>query len=768
MVIIDDDRRYVHANVAACELLGVDANGLIGRRVDEFALAATREGYDAVWASLLRDGHHDGEYELVRADGSRVAVESTIRARVAPGLHLSIMRDVTERKTADELLARQRRQLMEAQAVGRIGSWEWDLATNAVEWSDELRRIYGLPPATVLTLEKAHELTHPDDRGLLDTLVEGALATHEPFVDELRIVRPDATVRVIEARGEVVLDDSGTLVRMIGTAQDITDRKQAEAERRNVSTVLDASADAITTCSLVRIFLSWNHGAEKLYGYTADEAIGQPVGLVIPPEQLVDANANMDRILSGGRGTTIETTRVTKDGRTLVVAVTLSPVIDATGEITGVAAVGRDITQQRRDHVSVVEALRLKSDFMANMNHELRTPLNGVIGVSGLLSETALGDDQREYVKALQVSGAALMAVIDDILDFSKIEAGKLELQDEPFELRTMVENVCSIVALGTSDKNVELTSSIDPSLPTVVSGDAKRIRQVLTNLTNNAVKFTPAGEVAVALTRDHDTANEIQLRFEVRDTGIGIEPDAQQSIFESFAQADSSTTRRYGGTGLGLTIAKQLVTLMGGEIGVHSTPGKGSTFWFTLPVHSVPVEASSPPRTEPDRIGPAALSVNGPQPVGNGTQPVVVRRALVAEDNAVNQLVAVRLLEQRGFEVDVAADGREALEMHEHSPYDVIFMDCQMPELDGYDTTREIRRRETGKRHTPIIAMTASTLPGDIDRCLAAGMDYYTGKPISPAHLDTAIAQSLQEAPADPRIARVPLAQPHAQPSRR
>jgi PAS domain S-box-containing protein len=874
MVILDDHRHYVDANPAACQLFGVSAEELIGRRMDDFAVPAMREVIDEWWASLMLTGYDEGEAELLRDDGLGVAVEFTATARVAPGRHLSTLRDVTERKAADALLERQQHMLTEAQSVGGFGSWELDLVTGTVVWSDEMYRIYGIDRAGPIEFEELRRLAHPDDRARLDEVHRLARASHEPFQDEYRVVRPDGTMRVIESRGEVVRGDDGTPLRMFGTGQDITERRHAEVERRNFSTILDGSHDAISACSLDGVLISWNRGAEKLYGYTAEEAIGQHVAMILPAQEGDADRANWRRTRRGENVEPFESVRIAKDGREVAVAVTLSPIVDAAGEITGVAAIGRDITHHKQTLTALaetsakaVEASRLKSQFMANMNHELRTPLNGVIGISSLLLGTALNEAQREYVEALRVSGNALMAVIEDILDFSKIEAGKLELESEPFELRTLVEDVASMVAVSQPERGVEVVSCVDPSLPSNVWGDANRIRQVLTNLANNAVKFTQAGEVDVNVSGHHDTAERVHLRFEVIDTGIGIDAGKQESIFESFAQVDGSTTRRYGGTGLGLTIAKQLVAMMGGEIGVRSTPGEGSTFWFTLPLRVAP--SDPPPVADPALAGVRVLVVddkatnrailtcqlggwgmavetaaNGPaglaelqaaarsgrpydlvlldfkmpgmsggelglairadpslramalvmmvaardsasaaavvevdgvatkplrqprlyeeiarvvtgspasEPADPGQPPpyadaqrAATRRILVAEDNAVNQLVAVRLLEQRGYVVDVAANGREALEMHARTPYDAIFMDCQMPELDGYETTGEIRRREDGgERRTPIIAMTASTMPGDNERCLAAGMDYYSGKPISTASLDRVLAQA-------------------------
>ena len=877
IVILNDDRYYVDANPAACQLHGVGSEQLVGRRIDEFMLPETRESLDERWTSLLRAGYDEGEYELLRDDGSRIAVEFTSTARVAPGRHLSILRDVSERRRADELLERQRSQLIEAQSVGGFGTWDWHLAADAIECSDEMYRILGQEPGTLTTFEDFAALIHPDDRDAVEAVLGSTRSNRQLVAFECRIVRPGGTICVIESRGEVVLDDDGSPLRMFGTAQDITERKQAEAERQNVSTILEASDDAITACLREGVFVSWNRGAEKLYGYTAEEAIGKTPSLVVPPEERDALEANWARIFRGERVEALESRRVTKEGRPVVVATTLSPIIDATGEIIGVAAIGRDITESKETeaalgaaHAKAVEASRLKSQFMANMNHELRTPLNGVIGISGLMAGTRLDDEQAEYVDALRVSGDALMAVIEDILDFSKIEAGKLELVDEPFELRTVVEDVSSMVAVGQPARGTEVIASVDEGLPVKVWGDANRIRQVLTNLTNNAVKFTEAGQVTINVGGRSQRAGEVELRFEVVDTGIGIEADAQDTIFESFAQADGSNTRRYGGTGLGLTIAKQLVTLMGGEIGLHSLRGEGSTFWFTLPMRVAPSEPAPPPHpalhgvrvlvvddkatnrgildrqlsswgmtvhTAPDgQTALAALrsAAQSPDPFevalldfkmpgmsggelalaikadpalrslslvmmvaardtraaatvaeldGLVTKPLrqsrlydeIVRvvgapvqsapadapeeadppdtnaarslRVLVAEDNVVNQLVAVRLLEKRGFRVDVANDGREAVEMHQRSPYDAIFMDCQMPELDGYEATRQIRELEGGERHTPIIAMTASTMPGDTDRCLAAGMDYYSGKPISQSALDAVLAQALGSA---------------------
>jgi PAS domain S-box-containing protein len=623
------------------------------------------------------------------------------------------------------------------------------------------------------------------------------------------------------------------------------------------------------------VFVTWNRGAEKIYGYSAEEAIGQPLDLIVPADERDREHGRWQQLLDQQPVTSLETVRKTKDGRTVVVAVTRSLITDAGGDVVGVASVGRDITEVKRAqsmlaaaHAEAVEASKLKSQFMANMNHELRTPLNGVIGISQLLLDTELTAEQHEYAEALRISGEALLGVIGDILDFSKVEAGKLELSDAPCVLRDLVEDVCSMVALGAGSADVRLMSLVAPGLPECVLGDEKRLRQVLTNLAGNAVKFTPEGEITITVDRSVSDEGADELRFEVSDTGIGILAEAQQTIFESFKQADGSTTRRYGGTGLGLTIARQLVTLMDGRIGVTSAIDEGSTFWFTVPLRPASPAVPTPPTLRGARVlvadrhpasrrilaqeltsagadtataaerdqvlfalrsaaesgrpfdvvvldtvrgrdsdrgldaltsDPAlgsprvvllasahdvriAASVPGVcglvplpvrkdrliqevtaaaaterQPVGASAAPPVGApdrpdrpwRVLVAEDNPINQLVTRRLLEQRGFDVDIATNGHEAIEMHMREPYDVIFMDCQMPELDGYDATRAIRSLEAEGHRTPVIALTASTMPGDTQRCFEAGMDRFTGKPISPAELDALLAEVLGQAAA-------------------
>jgi PAS domain S-box-containing protein len=372
--------------------------------------------------------------------------------------------------------------------------------------------------------------------------------------------------------------------------QQLADRRRSEIVQQNLASVLDASDDAITTCSLDGVFLTWNRGAEMLYGYTAAEAVGQPLDLIIPPGQRATDHLNWERLLNDEPVRSLETVRITKDGRTVVVSVTRTLVIDPTLGVVGVASVGRDITHQTRAqsllaeaHAQAVAASELKSQFLANISHEIRTPMNGVIGMNELLLQTALTDEQRLYAEQVASSGEQMMAIINDILDVSKIEAGHLELDVCDFGVPEMLEQACIPARLQAEAKGLVLELEIAAGVPRRARGDDRRLRQVITNLLGNAVKFTSAGSIVVRVSTCPPPASDSSLRVEITDTGIGIDPHTLDQMFEPFTQADASTTRRYGGTGLGLTIARQLIDLMGGTMGASGRPGHGSTFWFEL-----------------------------------------------------------------------------------------------------------------------------------------------------------------------------------------
>jgi two-component system sensor histidine kinase/response regulator len=518
--------------------------------------------------------------------------------------------------------------------------------------------------------------------------------------------------------------------------RDITDRKLAEQSLRcsqnRLQTLLDTASDGIHILDTSGNLVQCSPSFARMLGYTMEEAARLNVADwdALIPRQDVERTlrAHIDE------PATFETRHRRKDGTVFDVEISARGVRLDGG--TYFYASSRDISERKlaesallRAKESADAANQAKSDFLANMSHEIRTPMNGILGMVDMMLDQPLGDEQKERAQIVKQSAGALLAIVNDILDFSKIEAHKLDLETLPFDLDALLLDMAATLGVRAREKGLRLLCPANPMLSRWFAGDPGRLRQILNNLIGNAIKFTEQGEIAVSYRVMESREQRSLLRFEVTDTGIGVDAGEQGRLFERFTQADGSTTRRYGGTGLGLAISRQLVELMGGEIGLESDPGRGSTFWFTLDLPEARPTAASAPAQDPAEMPAHA-------------HPRFQAHVLVVEDDTTNQLIARGILEKLGIRVTLADNGKRALETLASGPFDLVLMDGQMPEMDGYEATRRIRDGDAGVRNPaiPVVAMTAHAMRGEREHSLATGMNDHLTKPIDPAALVRAL----------------------------
>ncbi len=537
-------------------------------------------------------------------------------------------------------------------------------------------------------------------------------------------------------------DLEGNSIGTIGVITSIDERMKANKARldseRRLGLIVDTALDAVVTINHEGYVIEWNKQAEHIFGWTSEEAIGEEMGFLIIPHQYRDAHKKgMENYFITGHGPVlnnrIEITALRKNGEEFPIELAITP-IETTESATFCGFI-RDISERKRAEQDLIEARQraeassiAKERFLANMSHEIRTPLNAIMGLSDLLANSIVDEKQNKYLKAITQSGQNLLVILNDILDLSKIDSGKLELEQVGFSMRQRLEYLMQMLVPPANDKGVELRYDCPDNIADVLVGDPVRLDQVLINLVNNAIKFTEEGYVNLSCRILTRSKTEQTIEFEVSDTGIGINADKIEQIFDSFTQADESITRRFGGTGLGLSICKKLVELMGGTIRVKSRVGLGTTFTFILPF-GIGSEADLPNLQEEHQDFDLSKV-----------------RVLLVEDHEMNRFLAMTILEEKGMEVTHASNGKEAVDLIQKHNFDIVLMDVQMPIMSGTEATRVIR--EQLKMDIPIIALTANAVKNDAEKYLASGMDAYVSKPFNAKHLFGQMARLLHILP--------------------
>lgn len=741
----------ISVNYAGANLLGYTVAEMSRMNLGDLLPEDHRPMFDAYLSEIREKGMAAGQMTTTHRNGSkRIWMFSNVleTGQNEEPYVIGNAIDITERYLLEKDLATTKEMLEQTNKVARVGAWVVEMTKDKLLWTDMTRELHGVPPGFEPDLQAAIGFFKKGEhQNKVIRAVNRAIRTGRSFDLEVIITTWQGEERWVRTQGHADFEN-GVCKRLYGAFHDINDRKKAMLDVFNSRKLLQEVLQSASEVSIIATDKSgtitlFNRGAERLLGYTADEMIGRKIPEVIHDREEVQLRAKelseeTGEVISEMRAFIYKTEKegseqrewiyVKKDGSRCIVSLVMTPIRDIRNHVVGYLGIATDITKRKRMEQALIAAKQqaeqvssAKSEFLANMSHEIRTPLNGIIGFTDLVMKTPLDGQQQQYLGIVHQSANVLLSIINDILDLSKIEAGKLELHPEKINLYALGREALDIVMFQGQQKGLDIKLAIPPHLPAYIHTDALRLKQVLVNLLGNAVKFTDKGAVELRITSIAESRNgDMTFKFEVRDTGIGIKPDKQERIFEAFAQEDASTTKKYGGTGIGLAISNKILALMGSKLQLISYPGSGSIFYFYV---TLPVEFAS-----------AADQAAGGDAEGLKFASLSDRKAtvLVVEDNTVNMLLTKTIIHKLmpAAVIIEAGNGLDAVRICRETQPDLILMDIQIPELNGYEATYKIREMEMNAR-VPIIALTAGNISGEREKSLSAGMDDFLSKPI-------------------------------------